>query len=385
VPRVIIDPISGANVTATVTADLQAGRTFVFANLYRIFFLDWVNYNPYQSYASLCWTDCDEPVYVNQYQIGWNSGAIPNVYQLTTYTNGVANDDGLVFSPEVVPRNPLIFEVGFKANSLVVNWMADDSKEYGFWIAGNGYNSGGSYNQFSAAVWPDDLTLKQAFLLGAFDRNPFFLHRAIFADDFPTRGGSFVGTTLMFRGYVAGARATAESLELTVDSLMQVFLDTQVPAQTIQPNGRGALFIPNQAAPFGGDFGNATPTGALSLTCSTSESVTANALADCWISFCPRNGFFGGNGYFSSYSPGIPLAPAWRIRGNTAASGGSVTIYTYEPYIEGNGTFVNVLGQGALNEAPPGFPYVPRPETDFPQVNSYIQNLSGNSSGGGSI
>jgi hypothetical protein len=211
------------------------------------------------------------------------------------------------------------------------------------------------------------------------------MHRAIFTD-WPRNGGTFLGTTLMFRGYVAGAKATADSLEITIDSLMQVFQDTQIPAQTIQPNGRGAQFIPNQAAPFGGDFIDATPLTALSFEVQTGEAVTANSLTDCWFSFVPRNGYFGGLGYFSEYAPGIPLAPAWRIRGNTAAGNPSANhciIYSYEPYVLGNGQWVNVLGQGALNEAPSGFPNVPRPETDFPQVSSYVQNLSGNSGGGG--
>jgi hypothetical protein len=75
----------------------------------------------------------------------------------------------------------------------------------------------------------------------------------------------------------------------------------------------------------------------------------------------------------------MPLPPAWRIRGNTALSGFGITIYTYEPYILGNGTFINIMGQGSLANTPiAGFPYVPRPEDNFPQVNNgVIQQLAG--------
>ena len=371
--RRVFDPNSGADVTSTVQGYLTSGRTFVMANLFRIQLMDFVANNPNGNYASLCYTDADFPIFVNKAQRGWLPGYQPNVEQLGTYTGGNLNANGLTFLPDTIQRSKLTYGIGFQASPLELVWAIDETKNYGYYLG-----SPPALTTFNQATYPPNLTMKQAFLMEAFDRCPFWLYRAIFYPDFPTKGGSFVGTTLMFRGYIRNAVGSKESLRLTVDSLMQVFQDTQVPTQTIQPNSRSPWYVPNPEPAFGGDFNSASPTGPTSFTVATAENVTAGALTDCWVTFCPNAGVFSG------FTPGYPVPPVWRIRYNTAASGGSVTIYTYKPYIMGNGTYVNVLGQAALNAGVPGFPYVPKPEASVPQIGNAPASQNPPPAGGGS-
>jgi hypothetical protein len=352
--RRIYNPSTGADVTSVVQGYLTSGQTFVFADLYSFFTVDFINANPDGGSAWWTYADSAFPIFVKQFQIGWLPGSyVPKMAQLgPLQTNGTNLAIGLTFQPEVISHNNLTYEVGFSSNPVEVTWAIDETKSYGPW-SWSGVLS--QITPVSNCLWPHNLTLKQAMLLGIFDMVPFWVHRAIFYPDFPTRGGSFVGTTLLHRGYLKTVAGSTDNVKIKIDSLMQVFQDTQVPVQTIMPNSRSMLFVP---APAGGiSLTNPVAVNALDIT--VTGTLAQNQLTDYWISFCP------GGGVLQNFTSGNPLPPLFRVRGNSATSGGTATINFYEPYVMGNSPVVNLYGQNQFSNTlgAPGFPYVPAAET----------------------
>jgi hypothetical protein len=340
--RRIFSP-TGEDVTSTVQGYLTSGQTFVFADLYRFQTVDFIDENTEGAVVDWTYTDGAFPIELDYYQIGWTAGS----YVPTLYAVG-----GATFEPENISHGNFTYSVGFTTNPVDVTWFIDETKSYGPWVDGE-------IVPISNCSWPENLTLKQAMLLGVFDMVPFWIHRAIYYPDFPKFGGSLVGTTLMHRGYLRTVAGDSEKVKITIDSLMQVFQDTQVPVQTIMPNSRSALFVPTPDAPAGDTFTDPTPIDALNLQVNTPDPVDANLLQDCWASFSPSGGALQG------WKSGSPLPPLFRIKGNTAASGGTLQINFYEPYVLGSVPVINIYGQNQFSNTSgaPGFPYVPAAET----------------------
>jgi hypothetical protein len=345
--------VNGTDVTSTVLASLQAGNSFVFAKLFRFLVMNFWDYNPYGQYENFTFTDAGFPIFINQYQ-AFASG----VSQLGTWTGGAMNADGLMFIPETMNCGTLEYAVGFEDHPVDVTWPMDDTKKYESGIC------------MPNALNPPNLTLKTAFALGAFSECPFWIHQAIF-DNFPSQGGSLLGTTLLFRGYIRTATVTRTSLKLGIASLMDVFQQIQVPTQTITPNDRSVPYAPAAAGEPGGT--NIDLVTVLSLTSLNlhsnfgSFSLAKDALKDNWMTFQPA---------IISYprdllpGPGLPPPPMWRIRGNDASSTGDLVVYFYEPPIVPANTLsplINWFGQAPLGgTSAPGFPFVPPPEVSTP-------------------
>lgn len=165
---------------------------------------------------------------------------------------------------------------------------------------------------------PVNTTLRQTLLAGCFQESPFWVHQALFTDN-PRNGGTFLGTTLMFRGFLRKVESTQSSLQLTVASLMDVFQSVQVPTQTITPNNRDVPYFP--AAPYTGGlsfFAIFPPAGfsvinPTHLQWSVGGTTAENALQDCWCSFNPA--LQANTGF--QYRSGLPMSPAFRVRGNS--------------------------------------------------------------------
>jgi len=348
--RKIYDPITGSDVTSTVQTTLQSGRTLVTAYLYRTTFQIFWNYNPYGSFGSYTFTDADFPIFVNWMQI--DNGAAK---QIGHWLHDNLIPTGLNFYPEPITHDKLSYGIGFEDKPVEIDWAIDDSKVYNVVEESS---LGGVFNTTIGELQsPANCTVKQGMQMGFFTDCPFWIHEAVFTD-FPSRGGTFLGTTLMFRGYIRGVTATRSRMKLKLSSLMDVFQSVQVPTQTITPNNRALPYIPLAIGTYGGDFAGGTPITERVISFTTAETIPAGALQDYWLTFNPAS--YAG---FSPYKSGYPAAPAFRIQGNDASSAGSVTVYFYQPYALPNPyAAVTVYAQLANVGGPTGFKYLPPPE-----------------------
>lgn len=345
--RQIYNPLTGANVTSTVQADLQAGRTFVTAYLYRWEFMGMFNYNPYGNFSSYCFTDAAFPVFMKYCAL--DAGAAQEI-GFTDRAGGFLA--GLNFYPEALYVNKLSYGVGFEDKPAEINWNIKDSTSYG--AVGN---TAGAFTYPENSASPSNLTLKQALAMGIFTENPFWIHQAIFSD-FPCNGGSFLGTTLMFRGYIRTVTASRSKLTIQLASLMDVFQQVQVPTQVITPNNRALPYIPAATSAYGVDFSAAVINGPQSISFTTAETIPENAMQDAWMTWVPAT--FASN---PVYLNNTPPAIAFRIQGNTATSGGSVTVYFYEPIqVPIGSTLYNFYSQLNTQGGNQGFLYLPPPE-----------------------
>jgi len=348
--RIILD-VDGNDVSASVQAFLLAGQSFVMCNLIRFVTIDFWDYNPEGAYVNFSFTDGDFPVFINKYQVGPTGSA-----QLGTWTGSTQNANGLTFYPENIVRDKFEYAVGFESNPTELSWWIDDNVDYGGKFSGSSLTS---------AISPVGLTLKQAFILGAFDEVPFWIHRAIFSD-LPSRGGTLLGTTLMYRGFLRDIDVAVDHLKLSIDSLLSVFQDTQIPTQTITPNARVDPYFPAVGGPSGGAFTDLinvlTPWSIQLHSNFGTYTYTRDQLKDCYCTFQP---FITGAAYPSAIlpKPGLPPPPSFRISGNDAGSGSNVTLYFYKPPILPQSAPVNfnIFGQNTMNTGN-GFPDVPPPE-----------------------
>jgi hypothetical protein len=376
-PRVIYSPTTGLDVSSSVQSSLLSSRTVVMANLYsfsnRVF---WV-YNGFNFCAFWSFTDFDVPISLDYLQLGATGAVKPS--QLNSgamlYLHGNSSSTAMNFVPKFpsVPQSigppsvgalndggfkhsGLKYEVGLAANDVDVTWFVDDAGDY-FAFAG----------PYDPLINPPVgiLPMKQAMTYyRAFDDCPFWIHRAIFSD-FPANGGSLLGTTLLWRGYVRKAEAAADYLKITLGSLMQYVQDTQVPNQLIQPNARTNPFLPfpNAATALGPypSAGLLTRVSAKTYTFTATGALTANQLQDCWVTFQPAPSYL-------NFAPqtGLPpeSTPGFRIQSNTAASsGGAVNVTFYNPpIVPGNVQYVILYSPNSQTAGAPGFPYVPPPE-----------------------
>jgi hypothetical protein len=349
--RTILD-VNGNDVTASVQAFLLGNQSLVMVDLVRFLCIDFWNYNPDGNYVNFAFTNADFPVFVDKYQV-FATGAA----QLGTWAGGSQLTNGLTFLPENIVRDKFEYSVGFESNPCELSWWMDDNVDYGLKYTGS---------SLTAALSPVGLTLKQAFLLGVLDEAPFWIHRAIFSG-LPSHGGTLLGTTLMYRGFLRDVDVGVDHLILSVDSLLSVFQDTQIPTQTITPNARRDPYYPAAGGPTpGGAFVNGlTPLTPWSLELTSTFgtfSYTRDQLKDCYCTFGP---FLTGANYPGGILPvpGLPPPPSYRISGNDAGSGHNVVLYFYKPYILPTNSPINfnIFGQNTMDSGN-GFPDVPPPE-----------------------
>lgn len=343
--------------TTTVQAFLQEGGVPVTAFLYTLQFQNFITYNPYGSYGSFCFTDFESPLFLNYAQMSARTVAS----QIGCWGNGSFIASGLPFTCENIALDKLSYGIGFEDKPVEVIWTPDPSRAQA-WIHYNSFLAEYVYDDMQEAAYPVNLTLKQALAMGAFTECPFFIHEALFTD-FPGRGGTFLGTALMFRGFVRKTVTTASSIKISLASLMDCFQETQIPTQTLTPNNRTLPYIPLAISPWndGGYFSHYSSLSGIAptqLQVTTTFSIPAGALQDSWINF--NGAAYDG---FVPYRSGSPTMPSWKIQGNTAGPG-VIQIYFYEPYIlpESIGGF-NLWAQQTTTGAPvQGFLWIPAPE-----------------------
>ena len=344
--RTIYDPTSGNNVTASVQSTLLAGRTFFTRYLFRFQVLGFWFTNATNNFVDFCFTT-DFPIFVNKYQIGATGTG-----QLGSYSGGVLQTNGDTFLPDQFDiTGSLDYSIGFEDHPAEVTWYIDDTKDY----------AGNSGYYLSGVASPAGLTMKQAMIMGAFNEAPFWIHQALYTSD-PTKGGTFVGTVLMFRGFIRKVTPTKNSLILSISSLMDIFQQTQVPTQTFTPNCRAVPFLPAVGGTYAGHWSSVTtiasPTQIVFNT-GTSQSIPEDALKDYYVAFTSDVSMG-----VLPWGTGTPPAPFWRIRGNVASTNSTaVTVYFYEPpIVPMSPSDIPVMSQASQTGQPPGFPYIPPPE-----------------------
>lgn len=345
--RVIYNPTSGADVTSSVQASMLASRSFFIRYLFRFQCLGFWFTNATNNFVDFCYTT-DFPIHVDKYQIvATGSG------QLGSYSGGVLQTDGDNFLPEVIQiSSALEYKVGFEDHSVDVTWFINDTLDY----------QGNSGNSLTSVLSPSGLTLKQALLMGSFNECPFWIHQAIFSGD-PRRGGTFLGTVLMFRGFIRKVTSSRNAVVLSLASLMDVFQQSQIPSQILTPNCRAIPFLPAAGGTFAGHWtGVQTINSPTSVTFNIGSSVTIaeDVLRDYYIGFTSNVG-----AGVLPWGTATPPAPFWRVRGNADNGGPSttVTVYFYEPpIIPQIPSDIPVMAQTSNSGNPPGFTHVPPPE-----------------------
>lgn len=347
--RKIYDPTSGNDVTTTVQSFLQAGGVPVTCFLYSFQCMDFWSANPYGKYATFCYTDFESNLFVSYLQ-QYANGSTP-------ISPDGSSAPGLPFLAENISVGEFSYGIGFEDNPAEVSWHMDMGHDYQVLE----YSGSNFWSSLSSAAYPSGLTLRQALAMGTFFQCPFWIHECYFTD-FPRLGGFFLGTSLMFRGYIRSVKTTQSSIKLGLSSLMEIFNTIQVPTQTITPTNRSLPYVPLATSPYA-DTGVSSHYSAYSglnattLQVNTTFSIPANALQDSWINFSVAN--YAG---ILPIKSGYPSSPSWRIQGNTAGPG-TIQIYFYEPFILPLSPNFNIFAQQTTSGGViQGFLYVPPPE-----------------------
>lgn len=257
-----------------------------------------------------------------------------------------------------VPAGAAFLQLGFNDSNIKDNFGC-----FLFTVSGSGVIASGKFPSW-----------QQAFSAGMFDECPAYIYRAFFNGD-PKQGGTLLGTTLMFRGFVREAESGQDHVLLTLSSLLDVFQEVQVPTQIIQPGNRTTPYVPSGVTYTVNGMNVGLSTSAILAFNNTLSSPPADhALTDAYII----------TGGVTSFSPvnGQPQPAFLRVRDNVTAAG-VLYIYLYEPTIIpldklanewrflGGGTnwseqatTVAILLQKPLSNSygAPGFPSVPPPE-----------------------
>lgn len=272
---------------------------------------------------------------------------VPNL-QVTAGPAGVKTVNAN-FLPSRISRANLEYAVGFQDQAIDITWFVDDTIHFG--SLGWGF--------------------KWALVSGYFDEYPWWIHRAIFTD-IPSNGGVLLGTTLMFRGFVRGIKTDRSQVIITLGSLMDIFQQTQVPTQVIQPGSRLPPFFPaGNASVIGGSLGAHFDIGStpMDLQFSGGGGSADHALRDAFLTSVNNP-----PPVWKTAQSGSPFAPIFKIRDNITIAG-VLHIYPYEPInpltligSPGASGFTNIYFQSPIGLAgaiAAGFPYVPPPETGF--------------------
>lgn len=199
---------------------------------------------------------------------------------------------------------------------------------------------------------------QQGFSVGMFDECNVNLYRAYFNGD-PKQGGSLLGTSLMFRGFIRESEAAQSYVKLTLSSLLDLFQEVQVPTQLVQPGNRTTPYVPSGISYTVNGLNTSLSTQSTLAFNNTLPSPPADhALEDAYL-------LTGGQ---TSWTPvnNTPPPVFLRIRDNVT-TGGVLYVYLYEPTIipiTNLGSTIAILLQKPLSNSygAPGFPSVPPPE-----------------------
>jgi len=343
--RTVYD-INGNDVTTSVSAAMFSSTVMPICDLYWFRYID----PKHSSIASV----------IHYTDLFMTSGPFPvgvNKVQQLAGPSGLATINA-TFIPARIKRAALNYEIGLKDQSVDVTWYIDDSKT------------------LTSVAWG----FKWAFLSGYFDESPIWIYKAIFSPPAtPNAQPIFLGTTLMWRGFVRDVQADRGQVVLTVGSLMHLFQNTQIPTQTIQPGNRLPPYLPTGPGgntighPLSGVvvFSTSTPTD-IQLDFSTlgGSLIPDHAWRDWYftvINNVPPNLFA------ASSTSGSPQPQLFRIRDNLTTNSPSTNtlhIYPYEPINpvllvaapDNASHFITIYPPQSLTGGAPGFPYTPPPE-----------------------
>jgi hypothetical protein len=204
--RKIFDPNTSSDVTVSVQNVLRTSRTFVTCYLYHWMFMLFIPYSPYGAYGTYNFTDAEWPVHIGNMQLS-NRGC----EAVGWWGHQVLQPGGLDFYPETITHDKLSYGIGFEDKPCTINFAPTDAVRYG--IKTNTSLSGTFFIYPDQCQSPQNLTLRQAFQTGIFSECPFWIHKAIFSD-FPNRGGTCIGTTLMFRGFIRDCQVSDSNVKI---------------------------------------------------------------------------------------------------------------------------------------------------------------------------
>lgn len=255
--------------------------------------------------------------------------------------SGQLTNVSAVYLPAIMDRGDFEYDISLDAKTTEIRWYLDDSDVLP------------SYSP---------LDIKTAIHYGYLDGSYVWMHRAIFDND-PRLGGVLLGTTPMWRGIMRGGTLDQGVAKFTVSNFMEIFQDTQIPTQLIQPGARIPPFMP------AGSPNITVLTGYNSATSTPLDlHFTGPALANGFL----RDYYMSNTGAVVSgttpvlFGNGLPQPWFFALRDNIT-SGGTLHVYPYEPIYPVNmipstafafGQFPVQAVAGFAN----GFPYVPAPE-----------------------
>jgi hypothetical protein len=325
--RIIYDT-TGTDVTATVKALLTAtpSAQLFLADLFWLESYQFWGYNPSYFTSSLFLTSYDKPV------------AVTKLQQTAT---GLATVNAL-YQPTAIERGQLEYKIGLDSQTLDLTWYVNDKVP---WLIPTAQGFGGS-----------SPTLKQCAIAGYFDECPVWFHRAFFSGPPPL---TFLGTMLMFRGYIREVEATRDYLKFTLTSLLDLFQETDIPTQRLEPGNRLASQIPT-----GTNFNNTTFQPGSSTPTDLVFQYTGSTIPDHILkdAFLISAGSLG-----SEPTSAAPPFVAYRVQDNVTTNTpftNALHVYPYEPVLGTVG--VAIYGVPPIDGTaglPPGFPYVPPPES----------------------
>lgn len=329
--RSVYDPTTGADVTAAAQSLLLANDSIPLTDLFWFQYID-PSANTLTP-VNLFMTGAPYPVKVGKLQVTAGQSGVQTV--------------NAVYRPSRIKRSAFNYEVGFQDQTCDVIWDTDDTIN------------------ISTLPWG----FKHALLAGYFDEYPFWIHQAIFSAP-----GALLGTTLKWRGFVRDVKADRSTVTITLASLMDIFQQTQIPTQLIQPGSRlPPFFAAGNASVIGGSLGGSfsnlsTPMDIqFNTLAGPFAPIADHALRDCFLTSVNNP-----PPAWKTAQSGQPFAQIFRIRDNVTDGSGILHIYPYEPIdpvsmLGGFGSvYMNFYSQseiGLTGAVAPGMPFVPPPET----------------------
>lgn len=322
--RTVYDPTSGSDVSSSAQTLFLAGGSIVLADLFWFQYID-PSANTLTP-VNLFMAGSPYPVKVGKLQVAAGPSGVQTV--------------NATYLPSRIKRAAFNYEVGFQDQTCDVTWDVNDAINFGSFSWG----------------------FKHALLAGYFDEYPFWIHQAIFSAP-----GVLLGTTLKWRGFIRDVKADRSTVTITLASLMDIFQQTQIPTQTIQPGSRIPPFFPaGNPSVIGGSLGAPILIGSTPMDIQFATATIADhALRDAFFTAINEP-----PPAWKTAQSGQPFAPVFRIRDNITISG-TLHVYPYEPIdpvsmLGGGSGYTNVYFQsdmGTTGAVAPGFPDVPPPET----------------------
>ncbi len=268
----------------------------------------------------------------------------------------IADGTTAVFTPSVIERTQLSFELGLDTKSCQVKWSPDPSLQYGF----------GLNTPTGSTPSPTTGSLYWQFQRGGFDNGCLRIWRAFMPAD---GDADSLGLAQLFIGRIADVIVHSDQIEITANSFSEIF-DQQVPRFLIEAGQRSnqvsSLSVEDNA--MGINLGNgdtvASPINSANTVAFVADQPSAgflfadHSLAGCYayIAGCALLEIAdiwndGVKNYVTFYKgvgtiKGIGLTQQIKLVGSLPANATSVPI-------------------GNAYALLPGFQYLPRPEDQF--------------------